>query len=155
MQVANCFAEWYIEPITCRRNFSEGQVIMNQKTIEADKSIFRNIQLEVIGYEDSSIDFDPPGQIFQISLSVPYEDGNILSNLQFIMETSDGGKFIGSGAGYVNKRVAGWKKHANKVTFAVSGENDAKVWAGWALGHEAATLTYPSTFRWRDDVHEL
>ena len=39
------------------------------------------MQLEVIGYEDSSIDFDLPEQIFQISLLVPYEDGNILSNL--------------------------------------------------------------------------
>ena len=64
MQVANYFAEWYIGPITCRRNFSKGQVIMNQKIIETDKSIFQDMQLEAIGYEDSSIYFDLLGQIF-------------------------------------------------------------------------------------------
>jgi len=136
------YASWLVtQEIACYRDFKPGEVIMNNQIIDASNSKYPNIRLQVSNDKSESIDYEP-GQEFTLTISVPY-DG--VHDLQYVVETDEGGKMIGTGSGCEGRRASA--RNGESVRLSLSGTTDTvKVWAGWATGHEAVTLTPPLIF---------
>jgi len=136
------YASWFVtQEIACYRNFKAGEVIMNSQIIDASQSRYPNIRLQASNDDSESIEYEP-GQEFTLTISVPY-DG--VHDLQYVVETDEGGKMIGTGSGCEGRRASA--RNGETVRLSLSGTTDTvKVWAGWATGHEAVTLTPPLIF---------
>lgn len=146
---AESYASWFVnENVACYRDLRAGEVIMNNEIIDASKSKYPNIRLVQTGGDGGGndnksevIDFEP-GQTFTLTISVPYDN---VHDLQYVVETDDGGKMVGAGSGCDGRRASA--RNGDKVTLELSGAIETvNVLAGWATGHEAVTLTPPLIF---------
>ena len=64
--------------------------------------------------------------------------------MNFLKQISDGGKFINKGGsiGCDNSRAAGYGTGKNsELVVKMNGNEQVKIWAGYAMGHEAVKRT--------------
>lgn len=112
----------------------EEEVIMNSPVIGASDVVGAQLKLQLIEHEAIPTEF-PATLHLQVV-------GDAVQDYQFALEIEGGGHFP-QGLCEHQKRTVGRDK--DRIEVIVTNAN-AKVWAGWAIGHEAVKLTEPITF---------
>lgn len=165
LKTVSSFASWFVErSVSCWTDLAEGEVVMNNDILPVSKSTFPQTTIQVLDDNDNDLVVDntfivpatatasanDKDKTFRLAMKYPSDMP--LSDLQFVMETSDGATFVDAsgrgGYGCDGRRAFGRKN--DEIILQINGPIDDKieVWAGWAMGHEAVTLTPRITFQY-------
>lgn len=126
---AKGFASWFIKDF-CDRQLIAGEIIMNAPVIYSDERSIRILR----GSEDITRNGEYiPGEELTVQISDVTP--------QFVIEISNG-QIVGGGCD--GKRIA--DKSNVVVIMPLSGQ-EVLIWAGWATGHSAVSITDVFTFR--------
>jgi hypothetical protein len=124
----------------CLTELATDEVIMNAWIIAYENSRDPDIRVAV-QTEDGAFLESP---IFVTSVPVTFEmvvlNPNDVGAVQYVMDTTPGATFEG---GWCDdqKRVPGRPGHRHTLTIDKIPETPIQVWAGWAAGRQAVTLT--------------
>lgn len=132
------FAAW----LKCYVELDTDEIIMNYDVLPPEDAKVPGVVL--VGrssvtdeWKSESLTFEKE-ETFQFRLQVP--DSLKSQNVQYVIETSEGALF--SPSNWCEGRRTHANRHDTSVTLQVDGSADEVfVWAGWATGHEAVTLT--------------
>jgi hypothetical protein len=145
------FAAW----LKCYVELDTDEIIMNYDVLPPEQAKVPGV--EIMGRESGtdewireSLTFEKE-QSFQLRLHVPDDS---LQNVQYVMEVSAGARFVP--ANMCEGRRTHAARHDTPVTLQVDGNSDeVVVWAGWATGHEAVSLTPKLILKRTEASHEL
>ncbi len=132
------FAAW----LKCYVELDSDEIIMNYDVLPSEQAKVPGVEImgRLSGTEEwirESLAFEKE-QTFQLRLNVP--DSLQAQNVQYVMEVSEGARF--APANMCEGRRAHAGRHDTPVTLQVDGNShEIVVWAGWATGHEAVSLT--------------
>ena len=123
---ASPFADWMAKDY-CDRKLEVGEVVMNSEIGASSERLVKVLRGES---ELSSQDSYRLGETLTVTISN--------TNNQFVFDTVNA-DFVGGGC--KGKRIAGKKGKVVQLVMPSEGRLEVSVWAGWATGHEAVTIT--------------
>ena len=152
-QHADAYAAWFVDRrVSCFTELKPDEIIMNNKILHHAKSIEPGIHLDV-----SPLESNKPSSEYAVKFVLPQD--NHLNDVQYVLQLTDPddpeaaelpAKFTSAptngGIGCGGARTHGRARMEDSP--AIVAFNDGikdgariEVWAGWATGHEAVTLT--------------
>ena len=132
------FAAW----LKCYVELDTDEIIMNYDVLSPEYAKVPGVVLmsrssETDAWKTDSLTYEGE-EAFHFRLDVP--DSLKTQSVQYVMEASEGALF--APANMCEGRRTHATRHDTSVTLKVDGTKDEVfVWAGWAIGHEAVTLT--------------
>ena len=123
---ASSFADWMAKDY-CDRKLVVGEIVMNN---EIGRSAERLVMVFRGESELSSNDSYQYGEVLTVTISN--------TDNQYVFDTVNG---LFRGGGCQGKRIAGKKDKVVQLEMPGEGHLEVSVWAGWATGHEAVTIT--------------
>jgi len=141
------FAAWLVDrELGCWTYLEEGEVIMNNGVVSAANARISGVKLQILRNgkvveqnANNPIEFAFGGETVGVKLYAPPELA--YSDVQFVLQTSEGGTFTAPRVGCGGLRTSG-KNVKTQATLVLSGDKDqVELIGGWATGHEAVTLT--------------
>jgi hypothetical protein len=134
------FASW----LKCYVDLDETEVVMNNQILLPEEALYAGVEIEVKFPESetwTTTGLQYPAKqpsTIQARLKVPKELEK--SDVQYVMETTVGGVFNPAAMCEGSRSHASSRKHV--LVLDLSGEEDSvELWAGWATGHSAVSLT--------------
>lgn len=117
---------------------------MNSQILLPEEALFSGVEIEVKFPESdewttAGLQY-PAGKpsTVQARLKIPPELEK--TDVQYVMETTEGGVFNPAAMCEGSRSHASSRKHV--LVLDISGEQDSvELWAGWAMGHSAVSLT--------------
>lgn len=148
----SAYASW----LQCFVGLETDEVVMNHRIVpfeDADHEVKIEIEANDGGDWLQPRDFTySDNETIKLRLMVPPELKN--ENVQYVMETTEGGVF--SPDTMCDGKRAFARQYNDPVTLELSGEQNAvQIWAGWATGHEAVRLTEKVTLWKKVQQEEL
>jgi hypothetical protein len=135
------FASW----LKCYVDLDETEVVMNNQILLPEQALHL-VEIEVKFLEGDESEWttasltypDNRPSTVQARLRIPEELE--YKDVQYVMETTEGGVFNPAAMCEGSRSHASSRKHV--LVLDLSGEQESvELWAGWATGHEAVTMT--------------
>jgi hypothetical protein len=134
------FASW----LKCYVDLDETEVVMNNQILLPEEALYAGVEIEVKFPESdtwTTIGLQYPANqpsTIQARLKIPNELD--YKDVQYVMETTVGGVFNPAAMCEGSRSHASSRKHV--LVLDISGEEESvELWAGWATGHSAVSLT--------------
>lgn len=153
------FASW----LQCYVDLDESEVIMNHEVKSPDDENPVLVEFRAAAAAATTTDnekewkeaiaypADTPTTLYA-RLKAPTSLVERLGDLEYVVETTEGGKFEEPGAVCDGVRAHA-KSQNEQVTLRIDGAQEkVEVWGGYASGHEAVTLTKKAVL-WREGSH--
>lgn len=129
----------------CLTELSTDEVIMNAWVIPYEKSRDPEVRVAVRaqGDDDNTVLLESPIVITKVPVKfeMVLTNPNQLDAIQYVMDTTEGAASFVRGVCDDKKRVTGRMGSVHTLVIDKIPETPIQVWAGWAAGREAVTLT--------------